>query len=171
MIWQHHAKLHWKCDDIKPYVCEVKVVMGKGFTVWRIQKDGLTIQKGRDTAPLDAMDKMSNIVFALREQDIHAAHPPKAVSAEQNLAFMERNKDKFVQGMGEEEYNLKKEQLEQWILIRNAVMKEFPGLTLQQRIAIIKSRFQIANSTSQTLIQADLGPNASLNAKKNLFES
>ena len=98
MIWQHHAKLHWKCDDIKPYVCEVKVVIGKGFTVWRIQKDGVTIAKGREQAPLDAMNKATDIVIAKRDgeertksQIIKDMHPDVV-----DMPLEEVDKDDFI---------------------------------------------------------------------------
>lgn len=67
--------------------------------------------------------------------------------------------------------DLRKKQMEQEQQIRREVGSKFPHMNHEAQEAIIQSRLKILNNPGRpTLIQDDLGENASKKVKDNLFE-
>ena len=61
MMWLLKSPSKWQTTDIKPFLGEV-VDTNKGFYVWRIQLDGLTMSSGRAEYPVQAMEKVREIL-------------------------------------------------------------------------------------------------------------
>ncbi len=55
MIWSHVARSHWKTEEIKPFTIEVKYIKDKDIAVWRVTKDGVVLNKGREGHVIEAM--------------------------------------------------------------------------------------------------------------------
>lgn len=72
MIWQHKSKMHWLCDDLRPFIIEVKTFKS-GNAIWRIKNSAGIIMEGKDFHPIEAM-KMS-IAHA---EEMHKLYAPKS---------------------------------------------------------------------------------------------